>query len=334
MKIRGKNAGPATAAFCLKTLKSLALPAAIYVFFKLLRPEEFGSAGALFIILQQAMVSLVISLGICCTMAIGIWDFSPGAIVTMAALVGGAYCSRYGFGAMVGAGLIAGAVFGIVDAAVYTALKIPSVVVTIGFLLVYESVGTVYEGGKGFAIAPEQAILGMPPWIFVAALAMTAAMYVIYNKTSFGFHVKALGNGEAIARNAGVNPAKVKFIAFALAGLYFGVAGVLSLSYGQAIAPQKNMGTMSITFDAMIAVFIGFSLSRFCNPIVGILIGNFCMKLISAGLVAISVNGTLQKVIVGMFLLVFICFSQVRERLSAGNASRRIPSAPLAAAGK
>jgi ribose transport system permease protein len=299
--------------FALRVVKTLALPFVVYLFFKMLRPDTFGSPAALYIIAQQTTITLIISLGICCSMAIGIWDFSPGAIVTLAALISGYYCSRFGLAGLILSGITAGLVFGLIDAVLYSALKIPSVVVTIGFLLVYESLGTVYKGGKGFSITRVQAVLGSAPWIFLITGALIVIMYLLYNRTKFGLHVRAVGNGEFIAKTVGINPAKVKFLVFFISGIFFGIAGIMMLSYSTAIAPEKNMATMSITFDAMMGVFIGFALSGVCNPVIGTVIGSFCMKLLSAGLVAVGVNGTWQKVIVGLFLLFFLCFAQIKE---------------------
>ena len=60
------------------------------------------------------------------------------------------------------------------------------------------------------------------------------------------------------------------------------------------------------------------------NRVVGIIIGTFTMKLVSAGLVAIGVEGTWQKVIVGVFLLFFIGFTQIKAQVQewAGRLKR------------
>lgn len=154
--------------------------------------------------------------------------------------------------------------------------------------------------------------MGTAPWIFIVAAVLSIIMYYIYNRTKFGFNVKAIGNGELIAKSAGVNPRKIKFISFFIAGIYLGIAGLVNLSYGTAVAPVKNMSTLSITFDALMSVFIAIYLSRVCNLVIGIVIGNFCMKMVSAGLVAIGVEGTWQQVFIGLFLLFFIGFSTIK----------------------
>ena len=308
----------------LSTLKALLLPVVVYLVFKAIRPATFGSAAAMYIIAQQAMMVTIMSLGMCCNMTVGIWDFSPGSIVTLVGLVAGYYFNQYGFVAMVAAALICGVLFGLANATVYTVLRIPSVVVTVGMLLIYESIGAIYKGGKGVAITREGAVLGQAPWIFLVTLVMFIILYTIYNKTKLGFNVKAVGNNELIAKTAGIDPRKVKFLSFFIAGCFFGVAGLINLSYGTAVSPAKNMGTMSVTFDAMMAGFIAIYLSGMVNRVVGIIIGTFTMKLVSAGLVAIGVEGTWQKVIVGVFLLFFIGFTQIKAQVQewAGRLKR------------
>lgn len=300
--------------FALNIVKSLLLPLIIYLVFKLIRPETFGTLPALYIILQQAMVTTIISLGLCCNMKIGIWDFSPGAIVNLVGCICGFYFNQYGFAAMCIAGILGGIIIGFINASIYTILRIPSVVVTVGLLLIYESIATIYKGGTGFSITKKAAILGTAPWIFIVTGFMLVVMYIIYNKTKLGYNVRAIGSNELIAKSAGINPKKIKFCTFVIAGIFFGIAGIVNISYGTAVAPMKNMATMSITFDAMMSVFIAIYMSKFCNYVVAVSIGNFCMKLISAGLVTIGVDAIWQKVIVGIFLLFFISFTEIQNK--------------------
>ena len=301
----------------LSPLKALLLPVIVYAIFKVIRPTTFGTPEALYIIAQQSVMVTIMAFGMCCNMTIGVWDFTPGSIVTLVGLICGYYYNAYGFPAMVAAGIFSGILLGLVNGSLYTILKVPSVVVTVGLLLVYESIGAVYKGGLGTSIDGQGAVLGRAPWIFVIVLIMMAIIYVIYNKTKYGFNVRAVGSNELIAKGAGIDPRKVKFLSFLIAGSFFGVAGLVNLSYTTALSPTINMSTMSVTFDAMMAGFIALYLSGICNRIFGIVIGTFTMKMVSAGLVAIGVPGTWQKVIIGVFLLFFIGFTQIRSQVGA-----------------
>ena len=53
------------------TLKAMLLPLVVYCIFKIIRPQTFGTLNGLYIILQQAMITIIISLAICNNMTIG-----------------------------------------------------------------------------------------------------------------------------------------------------------------------------------------------------------------------------------------------------------------------
>lgn len=299
-----------------RVIKSLILPIIVYSIFKMIRPNTFGSIEALYIILQQAMVSSLISLGMLLNMTIGIWDFSAGAIVTMVGILVGHVSSNFhSLTIMVLATLVMGILFGGLNATLYTIARVPSVVITISLLLIYESFASTYKGGLGVTIDKEFAILGTSPWIFIISAIMFVTLYVLYNKTKLGFGARAIGNNEIVAKSSGINPKNVKFFAFLVAGIAYSIAGLVNISYGTALSPGKNMSTLDLNFNSMIAVFIAMYISNLCNPVIGVMIGNFSMKLVSAGLVAIGLDGTWQKVIIGVFLIFFMSFNGAKSKL-------------------
>lgn len=305
----------------LNIIKSLALPLVLYFIFKLILGDTFGSLESLYIILQQTIVSALISLGMLLNMTIGIWDFSAGSIVIMVGIFLGHLANAHNqLSTMVIATIVIGMVIGFVNATLYTLCRVPSVVVTISLLLIYESIASTYKGGLGVLIAPELALLGRAPWIFVVALFSGIAMYIIYSRTELGFGARAIGSNEIVAKQVGINPRKIKFFSFFIAGFLYSVAGLVNLSYGTALSPGKNMSTLDLNFNAMIAVFIAMYMAHFCNPIMGVFIGNFSMKLLSAGLVATGVDGTWQKVIIGVFLIFFMSFNGITEKIEQKNA--------------
>ncbi|NLM19294.1 MAG: ABC transporter permease [Clostridiaceae bacterium] len=315
------NKNNKTSRFLLRIIISLLLPLIVYIIFKLIRPTTFGSLEALYIIFQQAMVATLISLGMLLNMTIGIWDFSAGAIVTMVGIILGHVANSFGnILIMIIATLLLGIVVGLLDASLYTITRVPSVVITISLLLMYESFASTYKGGLGVSIAKELAILGSSPWIFIVSFIMLSVMYIIYNKTKLGFGARAIGSNEIVAKSAGFNPKKIKFYSFFLAGLFYSVAGLINLSYGTALSPGKNMSTLELNFNSMIAVFIAMYLSKQCNPVIGLIIGNFTMKLLSAGLVAAGVPGTMQKVLIGVLLIFFMSFNGAKDNLKEKQA--------------
>ncbi|TGS34737.1 ABC transporter permease subunit, partial [Mesorhizobium sp. M8A.F.Ca.ET.182.01.1.1] len=69
--------------------------------------------------------------------------------------------------------------------------------------------------------------LGLPlaVWVAVGAFALAA---IIQYHTRLGRHILAIGGDEDVTKLSGVNVTRVRIAAFALAGFFFGIAGVLA----------------------------------------------------------------------------------------------------------
>ena len=70
---------------------------------------------------------------------------------------------------------------------------------------------------------------------------------------------------------------------------------------------------MSMVFQPMMGVFIGLSLAKICNIVVGVFIGEFTMSIISTGMMSMGLPTALQNVVIGIFLLVFLIISMNKD---------------------
>ena len=66
------------------------------------------------------------------------------------------------------------------------------------------------------------------------AIVLTAVMWFVWNKTTFGKNMFALGSNEEAARVSGVNVFGVTVGVFALAGAMYGFTGFIALPDGKA----------------------------------------------------------------------------------------------------
>ncbi len=119
-------------------------------------------------------------------------------------------------------------------------------------------------------------------------------IYAVFNYTSIGYHVRTIGNNRQVAANIGVSirrPPRSTSLQSALVILTL-VRGILIATFGGASA-TSGMDSMSVSFDALMSVYMGMFLSRYCNLIVGVLLGTLSMKMFNAGLIAIGLSATL-----------------------------------------
>jgi ribose transport system permease protein len=285
----------------------LMLPCAVYALFFILQPQRFGSPQTLYIMFQQAFLPSISAWGLCFVMTLGLYDLSIGAIIIFSAIVGTNLALQIG-GVLGYAGLVVGSLFAavvleLVNATAYTLLKIPSMIITIGLMILYETAANF----MGNAVLPyELSILGRAPYNMVVGIATLLIAYLLYDRTRIGMHIKAVGGSELIAKNAGVNVRRVKIYGFVLCGVFLGIASFLSVSYGGVIIPSTRMSSISRLFQPLMGYFIAIALKKVCNIIVGVFVGEMVIVMVVTGMVTMGVPTTYQQVVTGLFLLAVV----------------------------
>ena len=128
-------------------------------------------------------------------------------------------------------GIGAGALNGIL----YTKLRIPSFITTLGTMNIWQSFALLVSGSVPLQVKPDnywmidfaKINLGVIPLLFVIALAVFVVAYLIQKYTKFGRYTFAVGANERSARLAGVNVDKVKITTMLFAGLCAAIAGIM-----------------------------------------------------------------------------------------------------------
>jgi ribose transport system permease protein len=308
----------------INAVKSLLLPLVVYLVFLILLPQAFSSPSSMAIIIQQAIIPSVIGWGLCFILNAKIWDFSVGAAMVLIGIIAADIGIQFGVFAMVIVAIILGLVFHTVTGLVYYFFQTPTIVTTIAMALIYEAIGALYKGGSGFTIPSKMTYLGAPPFNLIIGFICMIIAYYIYNKTQFGYHVRAVGNGEKLAESMGISPQKVRLICFIVCGFFVGIASILQLSYGGSMVPMQNLGSMIIAFKPIMGVFIGMALLKFCNLIFGVFIGELTMSIITLGMVASGLPATVQNIIIGAFLIIFLVINNNRETFAEYRKRQRI----------
>ncbi len=292
-------------------LVSVAIPIVMYMALVVYYPQNvnFDSAFAMVI---QAITPAILAWGVCFDLKVGNWDFSVGAAVLAASIIGGNIALQLNLGivGIVVCCTLVGALSGALTGFVYILLKVPSIIVSIGVTLILESLCAVAFGGSGVSVPVEFILFGGNiPKLIVLAVAFGIAYY-LYNYRRFGYHVRAVGNGTTIARQNGINIYRVKFLAFMAAGVFAGIYSVLMLgSTGITKAVSAPLGTMGLCFDAMMCVFVGMSLPRSVNLIAAVFIGSVIMQIIKLALMLFGMESAYNQIVIALFVLIFMSIS-------------------------
>lgn len=135
---------------------------------------------------------------------------------------------------------------------VFVALLIPNVILT------FESVTA---GGRGITV-PDLGIatadLGGPLALYVVASVVLFSAYGVQNlvlEGRLGIRFRTLAHSEVALAASGHRPAVVKFIAFALSGVFVGIAGGVQAHYLGYVGPGGDM--LEVALLIFLAIVIG-----------------------------------------------------------------------------
>lgn len=191
--------------FLIRCCQTLALPVLVYIVFYIISGGRFGQPGTMLLNVYQSVFSIFLALGLMTNMTMGMWDFSGGAVVYCAAIIGGNLAVNFNLGGygMLLCCIAVGIGIEVVTGLLYNTLGIPSLVLSIGLCMVYEALAQSVFGGQAY-VTREFTFIARAPYCFVILIVGIALMYVIINKTAFGRNLACIGSNQAVARSTGI----------------------------------------------------------------------------------------------------------------------------------
>lgn len=298
-------------------LKVIMLPVFVYLLFFICSGGKFGKASSIVMNFKQSLAPTLISFAMCCNLLCDRIDLSAGAVVMLAAMLGAKMVYLYGIGLLPFAIIVvaAGILLGTLSGAMYMLMKVPAIVTALGVCMIYETLSNLASISWVTAIKGEITTLGRFPYCLIIFVIMFALFYTIFNDTKFGYHVRACASGQQIAKNAGVNTKKTAFMCYVVSSLFLGVAALLKISIQGSIDTPMYMSSTNIIFNCMLGIYVGLALEQYCNLLVGILVGNFVLNMLTTGLLSLGLSASLQDTASGIFLLVIMIFTYNNQRV-------------------
>ena len=292
----------------------------------------FLTADNLANIVRSVSETGIIAVGMTFVIIAGGIDLSVGAVLGLAGILVARLMVDGGWGtvAAIAAVLVAGLVFGLVQGAVSTTMRIQAFVVTLAGLQLARGLARIVSGdkfinisyGHGPGLAPPSfAVLGdrvfgqVLPVSALVFLAVGIMASVVLNTTRFGRHVFAVGGNERAARLSGINVRRIKIATFAICGLTAALSGILDA--GQLNFANPNSGT-GYELAAIAAVVIGgTSLFGGEGTVVGTLAGALLLGSLNNILQLNNVNANLQLVVTATIIVAAAALQNVASRRRA-----------------
>jgi ribose/xylose/arabinose/galactoside ABC-type transport system permease subunit len=287
----------------------------LLVGFGIAESERFLTVRNAQIILLQSAVLIIVGLGMTFVIIAGSIDLSVGSLVAVAAMLSAAAANQWGLVGGLTVALLVGAAAGLVNGLVFTVLRVPSFIATLGMLSVARGLTIIYSGGAPIPIQDAGQVLRLGTWpapVFVAALAVVVCQ-VIYRLTPFGRYVQGIGGNERVALLSGVPVDRTKTLIFVLSGLMAGLGGLVTAARLGAGTPQAGTG---FELDVISAVVIGGTpLTGGIGNMYSTAVGALVISTLSNGLVILGVPSEVQTVIKGIVLVLAVFISLDRRKI-------------------
>src|SRR2546423_1721135 len=284
-------------------------------------PGRFLSPFNLRIVLAQTVIVAIGAIGMTMLIISGGIDLSVGSVIALTGVVTALNLSagRAPLLAVV-AGVAVGGLIGIVNGLAITRLKVVPFIATLGMLGIARGMAK-WLAGQQTVNVPDTWGNGVlvtfpdPPWLLLAPgiwltllLAIVAA--IVLRNTIFGRRVFALGSHEDARPACGISTDRLKVWIYGLAGLLFGLAGVMQMSRLRQGDPTVAAGT---ELDVIAAVVIGGgSLSGGEGSILGSMVGALVMAFLRNGCQQMGWANYVQEIIIGVIIVIAVALDRWR----------------------
>lgn len=323
------------------TRNALYIVIAILVIYVTILFPDFLSATSLIDIMRKAAAKLPLALGVGGIIILTGTDLSVGRTVGLTACIAASLLQRTDYPSKMFPNaeplpifvvllicIAIGALVGVLNGFFVAEFKLHPFVVTLatqmmlyGAVLIYVELGT--NAGKpisGLTDSYSQIIKGsileiggtaIPNYVWYA-IAITIIMWLIWNKTTLGKNMYAVGSNPEAATVSGVSVKKTTILVFLIAGILYGFSGFIEAA--RIGSNNASTGTGYET-DAIAAVVIGgVSFSGGIGKISGVITGVILLQLVTVALQWLSVSVNLTYIIKGAIIL-FACAIDMRKYL-------------------
>ncbi|MEU3183434.1 ABC transporter permease [Streptomyces sp. NPDC006923] len=264
----------------VRNLSLLGVLLALAVVGGITKPDQFLDTNNLQLILTQASVIGVVTVGMTFVITSGGIDLSVGAIVALSSVWATTLATQeFGFAGILFTAVLVGLGCGLVNGLLIAYGGMVPFIATLAMLASARGLALLITDGQTQIVTVQSVldlgvrdsyILGIPPLVLVFA-AVTVIGWLVLNRTTFGRRTVAVGGNAEATRLAGIDVRRQRLYLYLLSGLCCGIAAFLLVVL--AGSGQNTNGNL-YELDAIAAAIIGGTLlSGGRGTIVGSVLG-------------------------------------------------------------
>lgn len=249
-------------------------------------------------------------------------DLSIGSIITIVNVVCAYLMATMGVNMWVAVvvSLVMATLIGVLNGAMVASIGIPALIATFASQTIFEGLAYLISGGRpisgydpNFGIFGRWSLGPVPICAIIMIICFAIGSFIL-NKSFFGRYFYAIGGNEEAAELSGIRVNRMKYLIYALSGLFAGLAGIVLLS--RSGSAQSTVGK-GLEFDVITCVVLGgVSVNGGVGRMSGVVAGVLIIGSLTNGMILMDVSEYTQMVVKGIVLAIAVgidCMSKKRQ---------------------
>lgn len=286
---------------------------------------KFIQVNGFLAFLRRAAPIMILTAGQLFVIVSGGFDLSVGSTITLVVIAGAMLINNDPAQTwwVILALLAMGVFIGTINGVIVSYLKVPSLITTLGMLLVVRGAGLYWSGGapRGYLtdnfrifgrgnIEPFP-LIGKLPYAVVILIIVGALATYLFHSTNYGRQLLALGDNPRAARLSGVNASRIRIIAFILSSVSAVIAGILLGGFGGVnIKAGNGMELQAISA----AVLGGAVLLGGRGSMLAAMAGALALELLFTLLNLLGLPKPLRDAVQGMIIIGAVAYAALGTR--------------------
>jgi len=269
---------------------------------------------------------IILGIGVTFLLITGNFDMSVGGVVALTGVLSVWFCQGWNvsenalanglglpYGAAIGLALAGALAIGAINAFFIARLRVPSIIVTLGTMMIARGVAQVITRGAqrntslpdAFGVVGNTFIPGTSIKIAVLIMVvLVAAAYLVEKKTVAGRRTYLIGANATAARLSGIRVSRHLALLYLVSALLSGVTGILLASEYKAGLSSRATG---YEFDALvIALLGGVSIAGGFGSVLGMFVGAIILAVVTSSATGLLLSPDWQFTLKGVVTFIAI----------------------------
>jgi simple sugar transport system permease protein len=282
------------------------------VLFSIATPH-FLSIDNIFLLLKAVSIVGLLALGLNIIVIVGGFDLSIAAIANFAAVISITYLMNNFINLTVIwiTSVLVAVVLSLINSLFTIYIGIPAFITTLAMMGFATGISRSLTGGgqttfpkilpPGFSFLGRYNVGNIIPFQIIIFIIISVFILILIEHTPFGRKCYAVGANADASKHAGIKVNRIKIFAYAIAGLLYGIAGiVMSSMFGAA---SSDMGE-NYLMSAITSVFLGATFMSIGYPnIKGTLTSVCLLAILANGFIMINLPFYLRDIMIGIILI-------------------------------